>query len=105
MLDVSEFNERIDLIFDRIIDTIDASDTDCDAEVLQGVLEITCADRSKIIVNRHEPTREIWVAAKSGGFHFKLDGENWLDTRSGESLTAALSRVFREQSGVSLEFK
>jgi CyaY protein len=104
MLEVTEFNERVDLIFDRIVDTLDASDSDCDVEVNQNVLEITCDD-SKIIVNRHEPNREIWIAAKSGGFHFKCKDGVWVDTRSGELLAAALARVVREQTGETLKFE
>jgi CyaY protein len=105
MLEVTEFNERVDLIFDRIVDSLDASDADCDVEVNQNVLEITCDDDSKIIVNRHEPNREIWIAAKSGGFHFKFKDGVWIDTRSGEWLAAALARVVREQTGETLKFE
>jgi CyaY protein len=104
MFNVTEFNERVDLIFDRITDTLDAADSDIDVELNQGVLEATCANDSKIIINRHEPNREIWIAAKSGGFHFKWLNESWQDTRSGEALDAALTRVFREQTGETLKF-
>jgi CyaY protein len=104
MADVTQFNEAVDLVFDRIVDTLDASEADCDVEFNQNVLEITCADDSKIIVNRHEPNREIWIAAKSGGFHFKREDEDWIDTRSGEQLSVALSRVVYEQTGVTLKF-
>ena len=38
-----------------------------------GILEIDCGDGGKIIVNRHVPNREIWVAARSGGFHFRAE--------------------------------
>ncbi|MGL5003789.1 MAG: iron donor protein CyaY [Casimicrobium sp.] len=104
MQDATEFSDAVDLIFDRIVDTLDASSADCDVELNQNVLEITCADDSKIIVNRHEPNREIWIAAKSGGFHFKVKNGVWVDTRSGEALTDALARVVREQTGVALKF-
>jgi CyaY protein len=104
MLEITEFNERVDLLFDRIIDTIDAADADIDVELNQGVLEVTCANDTQIIVNRHEPNREIWIAAKSGGFHFKWTSEAWLDTRSGEALDAALTRVFLDQTGKTLKF-
>jgi CyaY protein len=104
MFNVTEFNERVDLIFDRITDTLDAADSDIDVELNQGVLEATCSNDSKIIINRHEPNREIWIAAKSGGFHFKWLNESWRDTRSGEALDAALTRVFREQTGETLKF-
>jgi len=62
------------------------------------VLEIEFADRSKIIVNRHDAAKEIWVAAKSGGFHYHWDGSCWQDTRSEEELMAALSRLISEQA-------
>jgi CyaY protein len=64
-----------------------------------GVLEIEFADGSKMIVNRHGAAREIWVAAREGGFHFRWDGSAWRDTRDGGELFAALSRLVSSQSG------
>ena len=64
-----------------------------------GVLEIEFADGSKMIINRHGAAREIWVAAKSGGFHFRHDGTAWRDTRDGSELFAALSRLVSQQGG------
>jgi CyaY protein len=56
-------------------------------------------DDSKIIVNGNTPLREIWVAAKAGGFHYRLHDGRWTDTRSGDELFAALSRLVSQQSG------
>jgi CyaY protein len=67
-----------------------------------GVIEIECEDGSKIIVNRHGAAREIWVAARSGGFHFRPQDGRWVGTRDGEELMAALARTLSEQSGVSV---
>ena len=64
-----------------------------------GIVEIEFDDGSKIIVNRHGAAREIWVAARSGGFHYRWDGQAWRDTRSGDELFAALSRLASEQLG------
>jgi CyaY protein len=104
MLAPTEFDALVDLVFDRIVDTLDASNADCDIELNQGVLEITCADDSKIIVNRHAPNQEIWLAAKSGGFHFKHVGDDWIDTRGCDRLAAALARVVALQTGEILKF-
>jgi CyaY protein len=52
-----------------------------------------------VIVNRQTPNREIWVAARSGGFHFRLSEGEWRDTRSGEELIASLERILAAQSG------
>jgi CyaY protein len=73
---------------------------DADFELREGgILEIEFDDGSKMIVNRHGAAREIWVAARSGGFHFRWDGAAWRDTRSGEELFAALSELLSRQLG------
>jgi CyaY protein len=64
-----------------------------------GVLEIEFEDGSKMVINRHGAAREIWVAAKSGGFHFRYDGSKWRDTRDGSELFAAVSRLASQQAG------
>ncbi|HEX2648447.1 MAG TPA: iron donor protein CyaY [Burkholderiales bacterium] len=71
----------------------------------EGVLEIEFEDGSKMIVNRHAAAREIWVAARSGGHHFRHDGACWRDTRDGSELFAAVSRLASEQAGVALELR
>jgi CyaY protein len=63
------------------------------------VLEVEFADGTKMIINRHGAAREIWVAARAGGFHFRWDGAKWRDSRDGSELFAALSRLVSAQSG------
>jgi CyaY protein len=65
-----------------------------------GVLEIEFEDGSKMVINRHGAAREIWVAAKSGGFHFRYDGSKWRDTRDGSNLFATVSRLASQHAGV-----
>ncbi|MDO9448863.1 MAG: iron donor protein CyaY [Rugosibacter sp.] len=64
-----------------------------------GVIEIACENGSKIIINRHTAAREIWLAAKSGGYHFRPQNGRWLATRDGEALWMAVARVLSEQTG------
>jgi len=85
-------------------DAVDESDADIDWSQNDGILTIDCAGSGKVIVNRHVPNREIWVAARSGGHHFRADGDRWVDTRSGETLDATLSRLLREQAGIAIDF-
>lgn len=84
----------------------DAGAADFDFELKPGgIIEISCEDDSKIIVNRHAAAREIWVAARSGGFHFKPPAEaggRWTNTRDGENLATALTRCLSAQTGVAL---
>ena len=100
MMDDKEFNALADRILARIESALEASDADIDFELAAGgVLEIEFADGSKIIVNRHGVAREIWVAARAGGFHFRWDGTDWRDTRDGAELLEKLSLLAGQQAG------
>lgn len=67
-----------------------------------GILELEFEDGSRMVVNRQAPLREIWVAARTGGFHFRYDGGRWVDTRDGGELYAALSRMVGAQGGAAV---
>ena len=66
------------------------------------MLEVEFADGSKIIVNSEAAAREIWMPAKSGGYHFRCDGRRWVNTRDGTELFAALSADVSQQAGKSV---
>ena len=90
----TEFRVLADAAFDRLEAALDACDAKIDwTQVGAGVVELEFANGSKIVVNRHAAAREIWVAARSGGFHFRWDGECWRDTRDGRELFEALSAL------------
>ena len=91
---------------EAVIETAaDLADVDLDIESKPGgILELEFEDGSKIIINRHAAAREIWVAARSGGFHYKPDGGRWINTRDGEDLYAALARLIGEQAGAVIRF-
>ncbi|OBS10768.1 iron donor protein CyaY [Acidihalobacter prosperus] len=74
---------------------------DLDADLIDGVLRIDFDSGAVLILNRQEPVRQLWLASPEGPAHFGLDeasGE-WRNDRTGESLTAALGRVFSQQVG------
>ena len=98
-LDESVFHASVDAVLAAIEAAIDVGYSAIDSEIGGGILTLEFANRSKVIVNRQTANREIWVAAKSGGFHFRFDGAAWRDTRSDEPLGSLLSRVITEQSG------
>ena len=87
-MDDKEFSALADSILARIEASLEASGADIDF-----------VDGSKIIVNRHGPAREIWVAARAGGFHFRWDGVCWRDTRDGTELMGKLAELVSQQAG------
>lgn len=106
----SEFLDLADATLNAIEtaleDACDASDLDVECSRSGNVLEIECVDNgSKIIINSQAPMQEMWLAARSGGFHYKFDGTHWLNTRDGSELYATLSEVVSSQAGVPVTIK
>lgn len=99
----AEYHALADAFFDRLEDRLSAFDTIEFERGAGGVLEIEFANGSRIVINRQAAAQEIWVAAKSGGFHFRYRDGAWRDTRSGEELFAALGRLASEQAGMRIE--
>ncbi|WP_219136108.1 MULTISPECIES: iron donor protein CyaY [Janthinobacterium] len=94
---------QIAAALDRLNDE-DVLDVECSRS--GNVLEIEFIDNgTKIIVNSQAPMREMWVAARSGGFHYKRVGDEWLNTRDGSELFAALSSMASEQAGAPVVLK
>jgi CyaY protein len=100
----TDFHRAVDGVLARVERAAERTES-LDVDLEGGILTLECADGTRIIVNRQTPNREIWVAARSGGFHFRfVDGE-WRDTRSGEELFASLAAIVASQAGEKLAFE
>jgi CyaY protein len=97
----SEYTHLADATLNRLEAALDAAEIDFE-RAGGGVLEIEFDDGSVIVVNKQAAAQEIWVAARSGGFHYRWDGAAWRDTRGGEELFAALARMASAQAGESV---
>ncbi|WP_157315310.1 iron donor protein CyaY [Chitinibacter sp. GC72] len=87
----SEFLTASDAIFAHIENALDEVAFDVDPLRAGNVLEIEFEDGSKVIVNRHTPNQELWIAAKSGGYHYRLLDGAWINTRGTGEFFADLS--------------
>jgi CyaY protein len=86
---------------ERTLAAIEAAVEACGADIETtrsgNVLTLELADGSKVVVNSQAPMRQVWVAARSGGFHYEWRDGAWRDTRDGTELFAALSRIVSVQ--------
>jgi len=82
----------------------DESDVDIDNQRVGGMITIIFGNGSQLIVNLQKPLQEIWLAARSGGYHYRHDGRAWVDTKTGEEVFGNLSREATRQSGQPLQF-
>jgi CyaY protein len=89
----SEFLTVAEQTLDAIERAVEACDTDIEITRAGNVLTLEFESGAKIVINSQTPMRQIWVAARSGGFHFERVNDQWLDTRDRSELFAALSRI------------
>ncbi len=99
----AEFNQAAVATLARIERALEDADLDFETPA-DGIVEVEFDDGSKIIINRHGVAREIWVAARSGGFHFKRQAGDWIDTKSGEPLYDKLAALIAAQGGTTIRF-
>lgn len=89
---------------ERCVDAwLDEDVIDIDSHRTGGLLELAFPNGSKIVLNTQPPLQELWLAARAGGFHFKLTDGRWLE-REGQEFFELLSRLATQQGGVPLTF-
>jgi CyaY protein len=92
---------QIEACCDRINEETEA---DIDNQRVGGMVTLSFANGSQIIVNLQKPLQEIWMAARAGGFHYRFEGGRWMDTKGNGEFFANLSRYASEQAGQSVKF-
>ena len=94
----SEFDKKATDTLLTIEQAIEESGADIDFEAAGGILTLEFANGTKIIVNKQGAARQIWVAAKSGGYHYGFVNGQWINDQDGGELMHELSRFIHEQS-------
>ncbi|MCG5076426.1 iron donor protein CyaY [Paraburkholderia tagetis] len=101
----SDYLSRAEAVLTAVERAVDDAVADIELERSGNVLTLEFENRTKIIVNLQPPMKEIWIAAKAGGFHYRyIDGE-WRDTRTGTEFFSALTAYATEQAGEPVTFK
>lgn len=102
----SEFLARSEAILDNLESQSDdwasLHDVDVEANRSGNVLTLVFDDAIHVVINSQSPMQEMWVAAPSGGFHYRFDGQRWNDTRGGPHMAEALSQIVSEATGCNI---
>ena len=106
-LSEARFHDLVDAVQEEIEDVFDHSGMDVDLDNSGGVLTVRFENGTQLIFSRQPPLRQLWVAARSGGFHFDYDEASsmWICDANDERLGELLSRVTHEQGGEALDFE
>jgi CyaY protein len=104
----TEFLRLVDTTLSHIEELFEdaGQHTDVDVECSRSgsLLEIEFLhNKTKIIINSQAAISELWVAAKSGGFHYRHDGISWHNTRDGSELMESLKQIALSQAGLEIQ--
>lgn len=100
----SEFLEQAEVTILAIEDALDECDTDIDFDTVGDVLTMIFENGSQIIINKQTPLKQIWVAARSGGYHFDWADDDWvLDSDHTKTLSQCLNQYCSEHAGESVD--
>lgn len=94
MTDERAFATRADRTIAGLLDRIEAALGEADAELRDGILTVELPDGGTFVINKHAPSREIWLSSpKSGAWHFGWNEaqDAWVSTRGPETLHGVLS--------------
>lgn len=100
----TEFHQLVDVQMQIIEEMIDDSGADIDYETSGNVMTLEFEDRSQIIINRQEPMKEIWLASKSGGFHFAYADQQWRCSKTGIELIAMVKQECEKHCDEEIEW-
>ena len=104
-LEFMDRSEQLLLAVEQRCDHINATtDADVDSQRTGGMITLTFPNGTQIIINQQKPLHEIWMAAKSGGYHYQFDVQQWQDSKGAGEFFASLSRDATAQAGLSLVF-
>lgn len=100
----AEFHKLASVTLSHIEQAVETCGADIDFENAGEILQLEFTNRSKIIINKQGAASQIWIAAKSGGFHYNYDAstQQWRNDQSGAELFSELSRLVSEQAGASV---
>ena len=100
----SSYDSTLLAIEEVVEAAMEDSETEMDYETINDILTLTCEDGTSIIITRQSATNQLWLAARSGGFHFDLVDGQWVCDSDQETLGSKLSSICHSQGGVSIDF-
>jgi CyaY protein len=100
----AEYHQKAEETLLAIEESVDRAGADIELERVADILTFEFENGSKIIVNKHSAVQQLWVATKSGGFHYGFDDatQTWRNDKTGAELMQELSAFASQQAGTAV---
>lgn len=106
-MDDATFESAADNTLAHLMDRIDDILGDqMEVDLEGGVLSIELDGGAQYLINKHGPMRQIWLSSPvSGAGHYDYDSGSgeWINSRSGESLTTLLATELSAAAGLPMD--
>lgn len=99
-MDESFYHKEADKELAKLLEYAEMLEEDFDAEVEldSGVLTLTLPNKRQYVINKHTPSRQIWVSSPvSGAGYFEYMDGKWLPKRIQTSTEADLETFLKSE--------
>ncbi len=98
--------ERLLQQLEKVCDQLnEQADIDIDNQRVGSMVTLIFPNRSQLVVNLQKPLHEVWLAAQSGGYHYRFDGARWQDTKGQGEFWDQLTQDASRQFGAAMNFQ
>lgn len=98
-MDETRFIEASEALMNAVEDAVEAAGIDVEGTRAGNVLTLEADNGEQVVINRHTPTGQMWLASRRGGLHFEFHDGGWTDTRSGKTFWTALEEALGQVCG------
>jgi CyaY protein len=81
----------------------DSTALDIDNQRVGAMITLTLSNKSQIVINLQKPLHEVWLATRSGGYHYKFQDASWIDTKGQGEFWHQLQTDLSAQSGAPID--
>jgi iron donor protein CyaY len=101
--DESSFHDAADDWLEALFELLESEDVEArlDIDLQGGVMQIVTDEKTTIVISKHVPTHQLWLASPiSGGLHFSAlaNGADW-SLKDGRQLSVVLSEELHQLTG------
>ena len=106
MISEAEYGELVDQTFEAVELALDEIDSDLDYEAGGGVLTVQFENGTTMVFSRQPPVRQLWFAARAGGFHYEYDpaAGDWRNTRDGSLFRPFVVEQMKSQGEIDFQW-
>lgn len=68
-METARFHKLADELLQSLSDYIETANYNIEVDYLQGILNISLPDGKEYVLNKHEPSKQIWLSSPFSGAH------------------------------------